>query len=98
MSVKEKIVESERWLIKTNNAYPYDQLEIQDNVNAFLNTVSSIPDYLLEEYQAKFGFHISLDVRNIRVEFRKKVESSKNPNIINFFQWFNQKKASIEND
>jgi hypothetical protein len=96
MTAKQKIEEAERWLVKIKNAYPYNPLEIQDNVNAFLGTTNSIPDHLLEDYNIKFGLRISPNVKNFRREFQNKVMVSIDTTLLNFYLWFKVKRKFIE--
>jgi hypothetical protein len=98
MTVKTKIAEVERWFKKIEQSYPKEQLELQDNVNAFLNAVNSIPDHLLEDYNVKFGLSIPLNTTSFRREFANRVNQSNDQALLEFYSWFDAKRKFIEKE
>lgn len=96
MTVETKIAEAERWFKKIEQAYPNERTELQDNVNAFLNAINSIPDHLLEDYNVKFGLAIPLNTMSFRKEFDSKVSKSNNQTLLSFYLWFKIKRKFVE--
>jgi len=99
MTADGKIAEAERWLDKIRNSdHRKDRTALNDNVNAFLNTVNSIPDHLLEEYQQKFYLGITFyDELRPRI-FEDTAKKQGNRQALGFILAFNQEKAKIESD
>lgn len=58
MVVVEKIEEAKYFLDKIKNAV--QRKDFTPNLSAFLCATRSIPDYLLEDYNIKYGLRISL--------------------------------------
>jgi hypothetical protein len=74
MTVNDKIKEAEYFLGKIKSS-PFND-ELNYLVSAFLSAARSIPDYLLEDYNIKFGLNIPLtDILYIRT-FEKEAKSS----------------------
>lgn len=98
MTVKTKIEEGERWFKKIEQSYPNEQLELRDNVIAFLSAINSIPDHLLEDYNIKFNLAISLNTTSFRREFTSRVKQSNDPALEKFYSWFEAKRKFIEKE
>lgn len=96
MTVETKIAEVERWYKKIEQAYPNERVELQDNINAFLNAINSIPDHLLEDYNIKFNLAIPLNSMSFRKEFDSKVSQSNNQILLSFYLWFKVKRKFVE--
>lgn len=97
MTVKDKVDQAERWLDKIKNSYP-NQTEVEDNLSAFLSSINSIPDHLLEDYNNKYNLGVSLTEDLYKNKFEDKAKSQKNVNAIAFIVWFKQKINIIELD
>src|SRR5574340_1037066 len=98
MTVETKIAEVERWFKKIERSYPNEQLELRDNVNAFLNAINSIPDHLLEDYNIKFNLAIPLNTTSFRREFANRVKQSNDPVLSEFYSWFEAKRKFVEKE
>src|SRR5438105_2364821 len=96
MTVQEKINEAKRWLQKIKTAYPHNQTEVQDNVNACLDAINSIPDHLLEDYNEKYKLGISLNEQLHSRNFEEEAKKQNKQNALNFIKWWKQQKQSIE--
>ena len=59
MAVDEKIIEAGYFLDKIKTAS--ESTNFKPNLSAFLCLMRSIPDYLLEDYNVKYGLKIPLD-------------------------------------
>jgi len=94
-----KIDEAERWLDKIRNSdHRKDRTALNDNVNAFLNAVNSIPDHLLEEYQQKFGLGVTFNDELRPRIFENVAKKQGNGKALSFILAFNQEKAKVESD
>jgi len=98
MPVETKIAEAERWFKKIEQSYPNEQLELRDNVNAFLSAINSIPDHLLEEYNVKFNLAIPVNATSFRREFTNRVKQMNDPTLSEFYSWFEAKRKFVEKE
>jgi len=97
MTADEKIDEAERWLDKIRNSgHRTDRTELKDNVTAFLNSVNSIPDHLLEEYNKKFNLGITFTDKLYPSTFEDEAKKNKNQKALNIISSFKKEKSKVE--
>jgi hypothetical protein len=66
MAVDQKITNAEYFLNKIRNAKTRE--DVIPNISAFLSETTSIPDYLLEDYNLKYGLGIKRMCKNTFIE------------------------------
>jgi len=66
MAVDQKITNAEYFLNKIRNAKKRE--DVIPNISAFLSETTSIPDYLLEDYNLKYGLGIKRMCKNTFIE------------------------------
>jgi hypothetical protein len=95
MVVDEKIEEAEYFLDKIKKAT--ERKDFIPNLSAYLCATRSIPDYLLEDYNVKYGLKISLDKTLNKDVFEEVARKRNNPNAIAFIKGHNNnyKKLTI---
>ena len=99
MTSDEKIGEAERWLTKIRNSeHRKNRIELEDNIKAFLNSVNSIPDHLLEEYNKKFNLGINLENKLYPKSFEKIAKQNGNQDALDFISTFKEEKGKVESD
>lgn len=89
MAVKGKIKEAKYFLDKIERAGRRE--DFIPNLSAFLCAAKSIPDYLLEDYNVKYGLDISLSQRLDKRIFQKVATERKNPNAQAFIKGYNER-------
>jgi hypothetical protein len=87
MAVNEKIEEANYFLDKIKKAT--DREDFIPNLSAFLCSSKSIPEYLLEDYNIKYGLRISLDKRLDKSMFEEVARKRKNSNAIALVKGYN---------
>lgn len=87
MVVDEKIEEAQYFLDKIKKAT--EKKDFIPNLSAYLCLTRSIPDYLLEDYNVKYGLNISLDKTLNKDVFEEVARKRKNPNAIAFTKGYN---------
>jgi hypothetical protein len=87
MVVDEKIKEAKYFLDKIKKAT--ERKDFIPNLSAYLCATRSIPDYLLEDYNVKYGLKISLDKRLDRDKFEKVARKRNNSNAMAFIKGYN---------
>lgn len=87
MAVVEKIEEAEYFLDKIKKAN--GRKDFIPNLNAYLSATRSITDYLLEDYNIKYGLNIPLDERLDMDIFKIVAKARTNPNAIAFIKGYN---------
>lgn len=99
MTADEKIDESERWFAKIQNSeHRKNRTELEDNIKAFLNSVNSIPDHLLEEYNKKFNLGIDLKDNLYPRTFEEIATQKGNQAALKFISTFKKEKGKVESD
>lgn len=96
MTVDDKIRESEFFLQKIIDNYEKFP-EMEYYFHAFVVSTRSIPDYLLEEYNQRFGLNISEEERDFRSIFTKKA-NDKGGDAKKFDKWYDQQISAINSD
>lgn len=96
MVVVEKIEEAKYFLDKTKNAV--QRKDFTPNLSAFLCATRSIPDYLLEDYNIKYGLRISLKDELYIPKFEKVAREKNNPNAIAFIKGYNKAFKKVKKD
>jgi hypothetical protein len=76
MIVDQKIVEADYFLDKITNATTRE--DFIPNLSAFLSSARSIVDYLLEDYNVKFGLQISLNDKLYPSTFKEMAKKKNN--------------------
>jgi hypothetical protein len=87
MVVDQKIEEAEYFLDKIKNATKRE--DFIPNLSAFLSATRSIADYLLEDYNLKFGWDISLDDKLYPSTFKEMAGEKNKQNALNFIGYYN---------
>lgn len=87
MVVDEKIEEAEYFLDKIKKAT--ERKDFIPNLSAYLCATRSIPEYLLEDYNVKYGLKISLDKTLNKDVFEEVARKRNNPNAIAFTKGYN---------
>ena len=95
MVVEDKIKQSKRWLIRIDTKV-LNQFDAIDFIGAFLNTVNSIPDHLLEDVSKYYGLDIDPDSKSIKKDFIKKAKESKNTKALDFYKEFKKNLKNIQ--
>ncbi len=96
MAVDEKIIEAGYFLDKIKRAS--EKKDFNPNLSAFLCSTRSIPDYLLEDYNVKYGLKIPLDKPlNINI-FEKVANQRNNPNALAFIKGYNDNFKKLKRD
>jgi hypothetical protein len=94
--VDDKIKEAEYFLNKVKSS-PFND-ELYYLVSAFLSATRSIPDYLLEDYNIKFGLNIPLTDKLYPSIFRKKAKRQNNPAALSFLRDYNKEFSKLRRD
>ena len=87
MVVDEKIEEAEYFLDKIKKST--ERKDFIPNLSAYLCATRSIPDYLLEDYNLKYGLKISLDKTLNKDVFEEVATKRNNPNASAFIKGYN---------
>jgi hypothetical protein len=87
MVVDEKIEEAKYFLDKIKKAT--ERRDFIPNFSAYLSATRSIPDYLLEDYNVKYGLKISSDKTLNKDIFEEVARRRNNPNAIAFIKGYN---------
>lgn len=96
MAVDDKIKEAEYFLQQINAKYPRDEMKFY--LSAFLSSTKSIADYLLEDYNQKFGLNIPLDEKLTTDRFEKESQKQNNKNAQQFITFYMQELENIRKD
>jgi ribosomal protein L7Ae-like RNA K-turn-binding protein len=96
MVVNEKIEEANYFLDKIKKAT--DREDFIPNLSAFLCSSKSIPEYLLEDYNIKYGLRISLDKRLDKSMFEEVARKRKNSNAIALVKGYNHNFNKLKKD
>jgi hypothetical protein len=96
MVVDEKIEEAEYFLDKIKKAT--ERKDFIPNLSAYLCATRSIPDYLLEDYNVKYGLKISLDKTLNKDVFEEVARKRNNPNAIAFIKGYNNNYKKLMRD
>ena len=96
MVVDEKIDEAKYFLDKIKKAT--DRKDFIPNLSAYVSATRSIPDYLLEDYNVKYGLKISLDKRLNKDIFEEVARRRNNPNAIAFIKGYNNNFKKLTRD
>jgi len=96
MVVDEKIEEAKYFLDKIKKAP--EREDFIPNLSAFLCSIRSIPDYLLEDYNVKYGLKISLDKPLNKDIFEEVARKRSNPNAIAYIKGYNNKFKKLKKD
>lgn len=96
MVVDEKIEEAKYFLVKIAKAT--ERKDFIPNLSAYLCATRSIPDYLFEDYNVKYGLKISLCERLDKDKFEKVARKRNNPNAIAFIKGYNNNFNKLERD
>jgi hypothetical protein len=103
MSAKQKLEEAKFFLEKLHGlqSLPQDfdkQTESKYYLAAFLSAAASVPDYLLEDYNAKFSLNISLSDKLYPDTFERAAKRTDNQPALLFLQWWKKEKKALEKD
>jgi hypothetical protein len=96
MAVDQKIVEAKYFLDKIKDAT--ERRDFIPNLSAFLCSTKSIPDYLLEDYNLKYGLKVSLDEKLNKKIFEKVARERKNSNAMAFIKGYNNNFNKLKRD
>jgi hypothetical protein len=96
MVVNEKIEEAKYFLDKIKKAT--ERKDFIPNLSGFLCASRSIPDYLLEDYNVKYGLKISLDKRLDKDIFEEVARKRKNSNAIALVKGYNHNFNKLKKD
>jgi len=96
MVVDEKIEEAKYFLDKIKKAT--ERKDFIPNLSAYLSATRSIPDYLLEDYNVKYGLKISLDKTLNKDIFEEVARRRNNPNAIAFIKSYNNNFKKLTRD
>jgi len=96
MVVDEKIEEAKYFLDKIKKAT--ERKDFIPNLSAYLSATRSIPDYLLQDYNVKYGLKISLDKRLNKDIFEEVARRRNNPNAIAFIKGYNNNFKKLTRD
>ena len=96
MVVDEKIEEAKYFLDKIKKAT--ERKDFIPNLSAFICSTRSIPDYLLEDYNVKYGLKISLDRPLNKEIFEQVANKRNNPNAIAFIKGYNNNFKKLKRD
>jgi hypothetical protein len=96
MVVDEKIEEAKYFLDKIEKAT--ERKDFIPNLSAYLSATRSIPDYLLQDYNVKYGLKISLDKRLNKDIFEEVARRRNNPNAIAFIKSYNNNFKKLTRD
>lgn len=96
---KDKLKEAEDFLEKIKKYY---QQEVRDeflfDLSAFLSSVRSVPDYLLEGYNLKYSLNIPLSDKLYPSTFEKEAKQSHNSDAILFIKWWKNYIKNLQTD
>lgn len=96
MAVDEKIIEAGYFLDKIKTAS--EKKDFKPNLSAFLCSTRSIPDYLLEDYNIKYGLKIPLD-KPLNIDIFEHVANQRNnPNALAFIKGYNYNFKKLKRD
>ncbi|TET41095.1 MAG: hypothetical protein E3J66_05865 [Dehalococcoidia bacterium] len=104
MSARDKLEEAKFFLEKlrvSSQGLPQDlptQRESCYYLSRFQCASVSVMDYLLEDYNVKFGLNIPLSERYFRGAFKREAKRLGNEAALNFFNWWRGQKESLAND
>jgi len=96
MAVKEKIDEAKYFLDKIKNAT--ERKDFIPNLSAYLCSIRSILDYLLEDYNVKYGLKVTLDERLDKKIFEKVAMTRKNSNAMAFIKGYDTRLKKLKRD
>lgn len=96
MVVTEKIEEAKYFLDKIKKAN--ERKDFIPNASAFLSAARSIPDWLLEDYNVKYGLKISVLKRLDQQIFEDVAKARNNPNAIAFIKGYNKYFNKLKRD
>jgi len=94
--VDEKIEEAKYFFDKIKKAT--ERKDFIPNLSAFICSTRSIPDYLLEDYNVKYGLKISLDRPLNKEIFEQVANKRNNPNAIAFIKGYNNNFKKLKRD
>jgi hypothetical protein len=94
--VEEQIEDAEYFLniLRTN----YERNEMRPNLTAFLALARSILDYLLEDYNTKFGLNIQLSDRFFKQTFENEAKKQKNHSASQFIIFYKKELDVFQNN
>jgi hypothetical protein len=96
MVVDEKIEEARYFLDKIKKVT--DRKDFIPNLSAYMSATTSIPDYLLEDYNVKYGLKVSLDRPLNKDIFEQVARKRNNPNAIAFIKGYNNNFKKLKRD
>jgi hypothetical protein len=96
MVLDEKIEEAKYFLDKIKSAV--QRKDFIPNLSAFLCSTRSIPDYLLEDYNVKYGLKVPLDKPLNKDIFEQVASRRNNPNAIAFIKGYNNNFKKLKRD
>lgn len=74
------------------------QREFHYYLSAFQSASVSVIDYLLEDYNVKFGLNIPLSEKYFRAAFEREALKPGNEAALEFFNWWTKQKKLLKND
>lgn len=103
MSVKQGLDQAERWLARLRKLLSIHQdadaeKEIQDCLDALLSVFVSVPEYLLQDFNLKFGLNIPLSEKLYLSTFRKKALETGNQPALEFIRWWANQTRVLRKD
>lgn len=96
MVVDQKVEEAEYFLDKIEKAT--EREDFIPNLSAFLSATRSIPDYLLEDYNVKYGLEIPLDKRLQIDVFQQAAAKQKNQIALAFIKKYREDFEKLNKD
>lgn len=96
MVVDDKIKEAEYFLNKVKSS-PFDE-PLYYLLSAFLTATRSIPDYLLEDYNIKFGLNIPLTDKLYPSIFERQAKHQNNSIALSFIGDYNTEFSNLNSD
>ncbi len=103
MSVKQGLERVERRLTRLRKLLSIHQdadaeKEIQDCLDALLSDFVIVPEYLLQDFNLKFGLNIPLTERYFRREFQSKAKRTGNQAALQFISWWGKQLDLLRED
>ncbi len=103
MSVKQGLERVERRLTRLRKLLSIHQdadaeKEIQDCLDALLSDFVSVPEYLLQDFNLKFGLNIPLTEKSFRQKFQSKAKRTGNQTALQFFSWWGKQFDLLRED
>lgn len=98
MYATEKLDEAKYHLNRMEEFYLKDDKIFKYELNAFLASIRSVPDILLQDYNEKFSLGIDLNEKLYPEAFEERAKQQNNVQAIQFYNWWKKKMYEIKSD